>query len=42
MVGKILGHRQARTTEIYAHLAPDPVQAAANRAARKIAEALRG
>jgi len=42
IVGKILGHRQARTTEIYAHLAPDPVQAAADRAARKIAEALQG
>ncbi len=41
IVGKILGHRQARTTEVYAHLAPDPVQAAANRAARKISEALR-
>ena len=40
IVGKILGHRQARTTEVYAHLAPDPVQAAANRAARKIAAAL--
>jgi integrase len=25
IVGKILGHRQARTTEVYAHLAPDPV-----------------
>jgi integrase len=42
IVGKILGHRQARTTEVYAHLAPDPVQAAADRAARKIAEALSG
>jgi integrase len=41
IVGKILGHRQARTTEVYAHLAPDPVQAAADRAAKKIAEALR-
>jgi integrase len=40
IVGKILGHRQSRTTEVYAHLAPDPVQAAADRAARKIAEAL--
>jgi integrase len=40
IVGKILGHRQARTTEVYAHLASDPVQAAADRAARKIAEAL--
>ena len=41
IVGKILGHRQARTTEVYAHLAPDPVQAVADRAARKISEALR-
>jgi integrase len=40
IVGKILGHRQARTTEVYAHLAPDPVQAAADRAAKQIAEAL--
>lgn len=40
IVGKILGHRQARTTEVYAHLAPDPVQAVADRAAKKIAEAL--
>jgi site-specific recombinase XerD len=32
IVAKILGHRQARTTEVYAHLAPDPVQAAADRA----------
>jgi integrase len=40
VVGKILGHRQARTTEIYAHLADDPVRAAADRAARKIQEAL--
>lgn len=41
VVGKILGHRQARTTEIYAHLTPDRVHAAADRAARKIADALR-
>jgi site-specific recombinase XerD len=41
IVGKILGHRQSRTTEIYAHLAEDPVQAAADRAARKISEALK-
>jgi len=40
IVGKILGHRQAKTTEIYAHLAQDPVQAAADRAARKISAAL--
>jgi integrase len=41
IVGKILGHRQARTTEVYAHLAPDQVHAAADRAARKISDALR-
>jgi integrase len=40
VVGKILGHRQARTTEIYAHLADDPVRAAADRAAQKISDAL--
>jgi integrase len=41
IVGKILGHRQAKTTEVYAHLAQDPIQAAADRAARKISEALK-
>jgi integrase len=41
VVGKILGHRQARTTEIYAHLTNDPVRAAADRAAQKINVALR-
>ena len=33
MVGKVLGHRQARTTEIYAHLADDPLRALADRTA---------
>jgi len=36
-VGKILGHKQARTTEIYAHLAADPVRAVANHTAEVIA-----
>ncbi len=36
IVGKLLGHTQGRTTERYANLAPDPVQAAAE----KIGEAL--
>jgi integrase len=40
VVGKILGHRQARTTEIYAHLNDDPVRTAADRAAKKISHAL--
>ncbi|MQX35960.1 tyrosine-type recombinase/integrase [Roseospira navarrensis] len=33
LVGKVLGHRQARTTEVYAHLQDDPVRGVANRTA---------
>ena len=40
VVGRILGHKQARTTEIYAHLADDPVRVAADRVARQIQNAL--
>jgi integrase len=40
MIGKVLGHRQARTTEIYAHLSDDPVRALAERTAARIAEAM--
>jgi integrase len=40
MTGALLGHRQAGTTMRYAHLAEDPVQAAAERVAGTIAEAL--
>jgi integrase len=42
ILGKVLGHKQARTTEKYAHLDADPVQAVADRTARTIAEALKG
>jgi len=42
MVGKILGHKQSRTTEIYAHLADDPMKAVANQTATVIAELLGG
>ncbi|MFN4175537.1 tyrosine-type recombinase/integrase [Phenylobacterium sp.] len=42
MVGKVLGHKQARTTEIYAHLSDDPVKHVANRTATRLAEAMRG
>jgi len=42
LVGKVLGHMQASTTERYAHLYLDPVQAVADRTARKIAGALKG
>jgi hypothetical protein len=37
IVGKVLGHRQASTTERYAHLAPDPAKAVAERTAERIA-----
>ncbi len=40
MVGKVLGHKQARTTEVYAHLADDPVRAVADRTAARIASAM--
>ena len=38
MIGKLLGHSQVQTTARYAHLADDPVKAAANRIAGRIAE----
>ena len=41
MVGKVLGHRQTRTTEVYAHLHDDPLRAVADRTGAKIAEAMR-
>jgi integrase len=41
MTGALLGHAQANTTHRYAHLAADPVQAAADRVAGAIAGALR-
>lgn len=39
LVGKILGHRQASTTERYAHLTADPVQSVAENTANTIAAA---
>lgn len=42
IVGRILGHRDSRTTEIYAHLADDPVRATANETATHIAGLLGG
>ena len=42
LVGKVLGHRQSRSTEVYAHLADDPVRAVADRAAEAISTAMRG
>ncbi|MGX4804361.1 tyrosine-type recombinase/integrase [Bradyrhizobium guangdongense] len=40
IVGKLLGHRNARTTERYAHLAVDPLRRAANTIGEKIAAAM--
>lgn len=42
MVAKLLGHKQTRTTERYGHLASDPILAAANKTADRIAAAMRG
>lgn len=40
LIGALLGHRQAVTTQRYAHLADDPLRAAADRISGRIAEAL--
>ncbi|MEQ9350257.1 MAG: tyrosine-type recombinase/integrase, partial [Alphaproteobacteria bacterium] len=40
LVGKVLGHRQSRTTEGYAHLQDDPVRAVANNAAGRVSAAM--
>ena len=37
MIGKLLGHTQVQTTARYAHLAADPVKAAAERVTSNIA-----
>lgn len=40
MIGKLLGHSQVQTTARYAHLADDPMQAAAARVSAMLADAL--
>jgi integrase len=40
LVGKVLGHEQASTTERYAHLADDPLRAVADKTAGQIAAAM--
>ena len=42
IIGKMLGHSQPATTARYAHLASDPVKAAAAAVAGKIAGAMGG
>lgn len=41
MIGKLLGHSRVETTARYAHLADDPVKAAADRVANTVAAAMR-
>jgi integrase len=40
LIGKVLGHRQSRTTDRYAHLKDDPLLAVADRTAKRIAAAM--
>ena len=42
MIGKLLGHTQVQTTARYAHLAADPVKAAANQISGNIFELMKG
>jgi integrase len=42
IIGRVLGHKQARTTEGYAHLGDDPLRHAANLTADRIAAAMKG
>lgn len=42
VIAKLLGHNQQRTTQRYAHLADDPVRAAADRISKQIAAAMSG
>jgi integrase len=42
IVGKLLGHRQASTTERYSHLAPDPAKAVADRTGERLRAMLAG
>jgi integrase len=42
IIGKMLGHTQAQTTQRYAHLASDPIKQATDQVSEKIAAAMRG
>jgi integrase len=42
LIGRLLGHTQARTTQRYAHLADDPLRDAANKIASAITKAGKG
>lgn len=40
MIGRLLGHSQAQTTERYAHLGADPLRALNEATGKQIAEAM--
>ncbi|SMO34965.1 Site-specific recombinase XerD [Thalassovita litoralis] len=42
MIGALLGHRETKTTQRYAHLSDDPQRAAADQIAGRISDAMRG
>ncbi len=42
IIGKLLGHKDAVSTQRYAHLGDDPLRSAANRISRQIAAAMNG
>jgi integrase len=42
IIGKVLGHKKAATSERYAHLQLDPVRAAADQTAKRLSNAMRG
>ncbi len=42
IIGKLLGHKGAASTQRYAHLGDDPVRSAANRISQRIAAAMNG
>lgn len=42
IIGRLLGHTQAATTQRYSHLSDDPLKAAADRIAGQIASAMQG
>ena len=42
VVGKVLGHKKATTTQRYSHLQLDPLRAAADQTAKRVAEAMKG
>lgn len=42
LLGKVLGHTQARTTEKYAHVNVDPTRVVADRTSKKLSEWLKG